>query len=56
MSELMKRRHQIVHRADQKADTDKEHSIVKSINAVTVERWLKAVEGFSETVLNEINP
>ncbi len=56
LSDLMERRHQIVHRADQKADTDKQHSTVRSINAVTVEKWLKAVEVFTEAVINEINP
>jgi len=56
LSELMERRHQIVHRADQKTDTDREHSIVRSINSVAVEKWLTAVEVFTETVLNEINP
>ena len=56
LSELMERRHQIVHRADQKIGTDRDHHTVRSISAATVERWLKAVEVFTETVLNEINP
>ncbi len=50
ISELMKRRHQIVHRVDRKLTTGKAVSLTKD----DVNRWINVVEKFTGKVLNEI--
>lgn len=52
---VMKRRHQIVHRAD-RDDTaaGRGHHHVTSIGVGTVENWISSIEAFCNTVLNEV--
>lgn len=50
ISELMKRRHQIVHRVDRRPKTGKAVSLTKD----DVNRWINVVEKFTGKVLNEI--
>jgi len=52
---VMKRRHQIVHRADQDDDaTGRGHYRVTSIGVKKVENWISSIEAFGNAVLNEI--
>jgi len=50
LAELMKRRHQIVHRVDRKPTTGK----ASSLSEDEVNRWITAVEKFTNDVLDEI--
>ena len=52
---VMKRRHQIVHRADQDdSAAGRGHHRVTSIGVGTVENWISSIEAFGNAVLNEI--
>jgi hypothetical protein len=55
VDELMKRRHQIVHRADRDETGGQGHHAVKSIGLAKVREWVNAIEGFSNAVLAEIH-
>jgi len=56
LSELMSRRHQIVHRADRDETGGQGHHRVRSIGLKTVETWVDAVEEFTSAVLQEVGP
>ena len=52
---VMKRRHQIVHRADRDDDAaGRGHHRVTSIGVGTVENWISSIESFGNAVLNEL--
>ena len=51
ISELMKRRHQIVHRVDRRPKTGKAVSLTKD----DVNRWISVVKKFTGNVLDEIS-
>lgn len=51
ISELMKRRHQIVHRVDRKSSTGKAVSLTRD----AVNHWISVVEKFTGNVLTEIS-
>jgi RiboL-PSP-HEPN len=54
LTELMNRRHQIVHRADIDITVGQGNHRVKSISVATVNKWVESVEIFGLAVLNEI--
>lgn len=54
LEDLMKRRHQIVHRADIDESGGQGRHKVKSIGVAQVNNWVSSVEKFSASVLNEI--
>lgn len=51
LEELMKRRHQIVHRADIDAKNGSQNHKVRSIGVSTVNRWIANVEVFTSALL-----
>ena len=54
LTELMNRRHQIVHRADIDSAGGQGNHKVNSISIVVVNKWVDSVEKFGLAVLNEI--
>ena len=54
LDELMKRRHQIVHRADRDETGGQGNHTVRSIGQIAVRNWTDDVESFGNAVLNEI--
>ena len=51
----MKRRHQIVHRADHDDNAvGRDHHRVTSLGVGTVENWISSIESFGNVVLNEL--
>ena len=54
LSQLMNRRHQIVHRADRDETPGQGHHRAKSIGRITVNNWINAVNDFVLAVLDEI--
>lgn len=54
LEEMMKRRHQIVHRADRDETGGSGRHAVRSIGRNKVREWADAAEAFCYTVLNEI--
>jgi len=54
IDELMKRRHQIVHRADQDETGGPGNHAVRSIGRVKVKDWITAADGFCKAVLSEV--
>lgn len=54
LTELMSRRHQIVHRADIDTSGGQGNHKVKSISVAVVNKWVESVEQFGTSVLNEI--
>jgi hypothetical protein len=54
LDELMSRRHQIVHRADIDAAGGRGNHRVRSISVATVNKWVRNVEGFSTTLLDQV--
>ena len=54
LSEVMSRRHLIVHRADRDETGGRGNHAVRSIGPVTVSNWITGVEGFGIAVLNQI--
>lgn len=55
LNEIMKRRHQIVHRADRAETGGSGNHVVKSIGLGTVRGWINAAEGFCNAVLGEVH-
>jgi hypothetical protein len=51
LDELMKRRHQIVHRVDRKSEFGR----AVRLKETDVTRWIRAVKRFTGTVLNEVS-
>lgn len=54
LDELMKRRHQIVHRADRDETGGRGRYAVRSIGRKKVRQWIDTAEGFGNAVLDEI--
>jgi len=54
LDEIMKRRHQIVHRADRDETGGKGKHAVRSIGRKKVREWIDAAEELGEAVLNEV--
>lgn len=54
LTELMSRRHQIVHRADIDISGGQGNHKVRSISVVIVNKWIESVEKFGASVLSEI--
>lgn len=54
IDELMKRRHQIVHRADRDETGGQGNHAVRSIGQVTVRNWIDDVESLGNAVLDEM--
>lgn len=54
LDELMKRRHQIVHRADRDEAGGRGRYAVRSIGRNKVREWIDTAEGFGNAVLDEI--
>ena len=54
LSELMKRRHHIVHQADKNERPGHGQFQARSIGTATVNRWLEAVETFAREVLDRL--
>lgn len=54
LEELMKRRHQVVHRADRDDTGGQGNHTVRSIGQITVRNWIDDVDHFGNAVLNEI--
>lgn len=55
LGELMKRRHQLVHRADRDETGGSGKHIVRSIGLRTVREWIAAAEEFCNAVLGELS-
>ena len=54
LTEVMQRRHLIVHRADRDETGGRGNHSVRSIGNMQLNRWINAVEGFGNALLNEI--
>lgn len=54
MTEVMQRRHLIVHRADRDETGGSGNHSVRSIGSAQLKKWINAVEGFGAALLNEI--
>lgn len=54
IEELMKRRHQIVHRADRDETGGRGNHSVRSIGRIKVRAWIDAVDTFCTATLNEV--
>jgi hypothetical protein len=53
LEDVMKRRHQIVHRADRDETGGQGNHAVRSIGQATVRNWISDVESFGNALLNE---
>ncbi len=54
LEEMMKRRHQIVHRADRDETGGRGRHSVRSIGRHKLHEWIDTAEGFCNAVLNEV--
>jgi hypothetical protein len=54
LDELIRRRHQIVHRADRLEHRRDPHEAVEGIAAEQVEEWISVVQGFMATIISDI--
>lgn len=54
LEETMKRRHQIVHRADANSTAGRGNHKVSSINPATLDEWILNVENFASAVLVQV--
>lgn len=54
LEELMERRHQIVHRADQNETEGRGNHRVRSLGTGTVNGWVENVEAFSSAILAQV--
>ena len=54
LAALMRRRHWIVHRADQNAATGQGHHLAMSLSAKLVRNWVGSVERFGQSILASV--